>query len=121
MQVEAVSCRKYGTLIILNFNNMKNLLFGLTAVGMALGFSAFTNAPESANAATRYWTNNGTNYVLYTPAGAPPVGTKCTATSSFDCAVQSEDSAIPNSFPVANPSSYDISTVPGASQARYVP
>ncbi len=100
---------------------MKNLLFGLMAVGMALGFSAFTNAPKTGNTATRYWTNNGTNYVLYTPAGVPLIGTKCTGPSTFDCAVQSDDSAVPSSFPLANPSSYDISTVSGASVARYIP
>ncbi|TCD03162.1 hypothetical protein [Pedobacter psychroterrae] len=61
---------------------MKNLLFGLTAVGMALGLSAFTNAPKELNRfdKTYYQLSNGT-YV-----STPPTGV-CQSQNSDPCIV----------------------------------
>lgn len=99
--------------------NFQKLVLGLLVGAMAIGFSAFTNAPKKANFATRYWTNNGTNYVLLT-GGLPDPADHCGGTSSTaECAVESTDTSIPNSFPISNPSHYSISPYPGSSDSVY--
>jgi hypothetical protein len=99
-------------------NNIKKIALGLLVGAMAIGFSAFTNASAKTNFATRYWTNNGTNYVLL--SGTPNPADHCGSTSSSaECAVESNDSSIPNSFPISNPSHYSIATYPGSSKSVY--
>jgi hypothetical protein len=99
--------------------NFKQIAFGLLVGTMALGFSAFTNAPQKAKFATRFWVNDGSgNYVLL--SGTPDLA-NCEGTSTVDCAVEATDGTIPSSFPVNNPSHYSISADPGSTKAIYQP
>ena len=106
---------------ILKFQKMKNfkqLALGLMVGAMAIGFSSFTNAPTKAKFSTRYWGNDGTNYNLL--SSAPNPSTDCGGGSSTaECSVESTDTSIPNSFPIGNPSHYNVSTVPGSTDAVY--
>lgn len=99
--------------------NLKQIALGLMVGAMAISFSAFINAPKkNASFATRYWTNNGTNYVLL--SGTPDPADHCGGTSSTaECAVESNDTSIPSSFPISNPSHYSITTYPGSSDSVY--
>jgi len=102
-------------------NNIKKIAVGLLVGALAIGFSAFTNAPKKAPFSTKYWTNDGTNYQLLT-SGLPDVVDDCNGTSSPDaCAVESTATGIPNSFPISNPMHYAITPYPGASDAVYNP
>lgn len=99
--------------------NFKQIALGLMVGAMAIGFSAFTNAPVKHNFATRYWVNDGSgNYVLLS---TPPDLTKCRNTSPVECAVESTDASIPSSFPVANPLHYSITPEAGSKKAVYQP
>jgi hypothetical protein len=70
---------------------MKNLLFGLTAVGMALGFSAFTNAQKPVTAVEYGVLNeDGTRYEITASEAAPGHGCgslTLPCTVSFDNAI----------------------------------
>lgn len=67
---------------------MKNLLFGLTAVGMALGLSAFTNAPLKADSklATTYYKLNSTG-TTYSRVSTQPNENLCTEAEIDHCVI----------------------------------
>jgi len=97
----------------------QKIALGLMVGAMAIGFSAFTNAQKKHNFTTKYWTNDGTNYQVLT-SGVPDPADHCGGTSSTaECAVESTNTSIPNTFPIGNPSHYAISTYPGASDSVY--
>jgi len=100
-------------------NNIKKVVLALLVGAMAIGFSAFVNAPEKTNFTTRYWTNDGTNYQLLT-SGVPDPADHCSGISSTaECAVESTDTSIPNTFPINNPSHYSITAYPGSVDSVY--
>lgn len=84
---------------------------------LAIGFSSFTNAHKT-NLATRYWLNDGTNYNVTTVMPDPDDHCGLTS-SSAECSVESNDTSIPNQFPISNPNGYNITTFPGASDSVY--
>jgi len=67
---------------------MKNLLFGLTAVGLALGFSAFKNAPQitGSKLVTTYYKLNSTG-TTYTRVTNPPNEDLCTEAEVAPCVI----------------------------------
>jgi hypothetical protein len=109
---------KKQVLKIKNMKNFKKIALGLMVGAVALGFSAFTNAPVKAEFTTRFWVNDGTNYNLL--SGTPDPADDCTAVSAQpECAVESSDGTIPNTFSNSNPLHYSISTFPGSSLYFY--
>src|SRR5690606_33381670 len=99
---------------------MKKMIYGLAIAAMAVGVSAFTTvnmSNEVQSLQTRYWINDGTNYVL-TEDEPDPVG-NCETPSSAQCAIQSEDTSVPSSFPIGNVGLYDVDPVPGSKIGEY--
>lgn len=97
--------------------NYQKIAVALMVGVSAIGFSAFTSTKADNNFATRYWGNNGTNYVLTTSHDV----SLCTSSNNPQCLVQSTDTSIPSTFPKANPSGYAISPVSGSKAGLYNP
>lgn len=101
--------------------NLRKMAMGLLVAVMAISASAFTKSKKvvnEKNLQTRYWINSGSDYNIYCK-GVPKVYTNCYWEHPAQCAIQSEDGSIPDTFPIEDVGLYDVQSVPGSQPAVY--